>query len=91
MPVKARKVPMRMCVVCRTMKEKRELIRIVRGTDGTIAVDRKGKAPGRGAYVCLDRLCVERAQKTRQLERVFETRIPDGIYASLLEEISAGP
>ena len=89
MPQKVRKVPMRMCVGCREMKEKKELLRIVRGPEGEISFDRKGKAPGRGAYVCRSGACLELAVKRRQLERALETRIGEDVYARLAEEIHA--
>ena len=87
MSVKTRKVPMRMCVGCREMKEKRELIRIVRSAEGVLSVDMKGKAPGRGAYVCRSKACLERAVRQRQLERALECRIDETIFQRLAEEM----
>ncbi|MBR1408200.1 MAG: YlxR family protein [Clostridia bacterium] len=89
MPVKTRKVPMRMCVGCREMKEKRELLRVVRGPEGTISLDRKGKAPGRGAYICKSEACLAKAVKQKQLERALEARIDEEVYQRLAEEINA--
>ena len=80
---------MRMCVGCREMKEKRELLRIVKNAEGQISFDRVGKAPGRGAYVCKSKACLERAVKARQLERALETRIDEAVFAQLMEEIDA--
>ena len=80
---------MRMCVGCREMKEKRELLRIVKNAEGKISFDRVGKAPGRGAYVCKSKACLERAVKARQLERALETRIDEAVFAQLMEEIDA--
>ena len=88
--MKPRKIPMRMCVGCREMKEKRSLVRIVKNAEGVISVDRVGKAPGRGAYVCRSEECLARAVKQRQLERALETRIDEAVYAQLAEEIHAG-
>ena len=80
---------MRMCVGCREMKEKRSLLRVVKSPEGTISFDRVGKAPGRGAYVCKSKACLERAVKARQLERALETRIDEAVFAQLMEEIDA--
>lgn len=80
---------MRMCVGCREMKEKRSLLRVVKSPEGAISFDRVGKAPGRGAYVCKSKACLERAVKARQLERALETRIDEAVFAQLMEEIDA--
>jgi len=87
--MKTRKIPMRMCVGCREMKEKRSLLRVVKSPEGTISFDRVGKAPGRGAYVCKSKECFERAVKQRQLERALETRIDEAVFSQLMEEIDA--
>ena len=87
--MKKRKIPMRMCVGCREMKEKRSLLRVVKSPEGAISFDRVGKAPGRGAYVCKSKACLERAVKARRLERALETRIDEAVFAQLMEEIDA--
>ena len=87
--MKTRKIPMRMCVGCREMKEKRSLLRVVKSPEGAISFDRVGKAPGRGAYVCKSKACLDRAVKARQLERALETRIDEAVFAQLMEEIDA--
>ena len=87
--MKTRKIPMRMCVGCREMKEKRSLLRIVKSPEGAISFDRVGKAPGRGAYVCKSKECFEKAVKQRQLERALETRIDEAVFTQLMEEIDA--
>ena len=87
--MKTRKIPMRMCVGCREMKEKRSLLRVVKSPEGAISFDRVGKAPGRGAYVCKSKACLERAVKARQLERALETRIDEAVFVQLMEEIDA--
>ena len=87
--MKTRKIPMRMCVGCREMKEKRSLLRVVKSPEGAISFDRVGKAPGRGAYVCTSKECFERAVKQRQLERALETRIDEAVFSQLMEEIDA--
>ena len=68
--------PQRMCVVCRAMKDKTELIRVVRNKDGEFALDPSGKLPGRGAYVCREGDCVSRLEKVRGLERAFKGSVP---------------
>ena len=87
--MKTRNIPMRMCVGCREMKEKRSLLRVVKSPEGTISFDRVGKAPGRGAYVCKSKECFERAVKQRQLERALETRVDEAVFSQLMEEIDA--
>ena len=85
-----KKIPMRQCLGCREMKPKRELIRVVRSPEGAISLDFKGKASGRGAYVCPDMSCLKKAMKSKAIERAFETAIPDEIYAQLTEQMEAG-
>ena len=76
-----KKVPMRMCVGCRAMKPKRELLRVVVTKDGAVFVDEKGKANGRGAYVCMDADCLKRTEKSRALQRA-ELRMPAELFAA---------
>ena len=85
-----KKIPMRQCLGCREMKPKRELIRVVRSPEGNISLDFKGKASGRGAYVCPEPQCLKKAIKAKALERAFSTQIPPEIYASLEKEMEAG-
>ena len=87
--LKPRKIPLRMCVGCREMKPKKELLRVVRGKDGAVGLDLSGKAPGRGAYVCTDGNCLAKAQKSRQLDRALEHQIERQVYEQLTEEIAA--
>lgn len=82
-----KKIPMRMCTGCGEMKPKRELIRVVKSPEGEIALDRTGRLPGRGAYVCPDPECLKKARKTRRIERVFSSAIPDEIYDALEKEL----
>ena len=84
-----KKIPMRMCVGCREMHEKRELIRIVNSAEGMVSIDMRGKAPGRGAYICKKSDCLERAMKSRALERALEHRIEPDVYERLREELAA--
>ena len=76
-------LPQRTCIGCNTQKNKNELIRIVKNKEGTIFIDKTGKAQGRGAYLCNDIHCLEKAIKSKRLERVFETKIADEIYDNL--------
>jgi len=69
------------------MKPKRELIRVVRSPENEISLDFKGKAPGRGAYVCPNMDCLKKAIKSKALERAFNTKIPDEIYQQLEEQM----
>ena len=87
--MKTRKIPMRMCVGCREMKEKRSLLRVVKSPEGAISFDRVGKAPGRGAYICRSKECLDKAMKARQLERALETKIEQQVFGQLMEEIDA--
>ena len=87
---KVRKVPQRQCVGCREMKNKKDLIRVVRSPEGAISLDFKGKKPGRGAYVCPDAACLKRARKSRALERAFETAIPAEVYDQLEQQMEVG-
>jgi len=72
------------------MKEKRELVRIVRDPEGNISVDLTGKKSGRGAYICKDKKCLMKAQKAKRLERAFECQVPEEIYLRLEREITDG-
>ncbi|MCB7512894.1 MAG: YlxR family protein [Clostridiales bacterium] len=87
--LKPKKIPQRQCVGCRTMKNKRDLIRVVKSPAGEISLDFVGKKPGRGAYLCPDSACLTRARKTKALERAFETAIPAEIYDALLAQMEA--
>lgn len=82
MPTK-KKIPMRMCVGCREMKPKKELIRVVRNAEGAVNIDLIGKAPGRGAYLCKSAVCLERAVKSRALDRAFEQKVDAELYERL--------
>jgi predicted RNA-binding protein YlxR (DUF448 family) len=85
-----KKIPMRQCVGCREMKPKKELVRVVKSPQGEISVDFRGKAPGRGAYVCPNSDCLKKAIKSKALERGFDTAIPQEVYDRLLERMEAG-
>ena len=85
----AKKVPMRMCVGCREMKPKKELLRIVRSPEGEVSVDRTGKASGRGAYICASEECLNKAQKIKGLERALEHSVSAEVFDRLHSEIQA--
>ena len=78
-----KKQPQRTCMGCNQKKDKKELIRIVKNKDNEISIDKTGKKEGRGAYICDDVKCLEKLQKSKRLERVFEMQISQEIYESL--------
>lgn len=83
-----RKVPLRKCTGCQEMKSKKELIRIVRNDEGEFSLDSTGKKQGRGAYICPDIQCLEKAQKSKGLERSFKTSVPQDVYEELKKELA---
>jgi predicted RNA-binding protein YlxR (DUF448 family) len=72
---------------CRERKPKRELIRVVRGTDGTVSLDFGGKMNGRGAYVCPDPECLKKALRSKALDRSLEVTIPEEVIVRLEKEM----
>ena len=82
-----KKIPMRQCLGCREMKDKKALLRVVRSPEGAVSLDFTGKKPGRGAYVCPDPDCLKKARKSRALERAFETAVPAEVYGQLEEQM----
>ena len=82
-----KKIPQRQCMGCRERKAKRELIRVVRGTDGTVSLDFGGKANGRGAYLCPNPECLKKAQRSKALERSLEVPSPEEVYERLAREM----
>ena len=95
MPVKPKKIPMRMCVACREMKPKRDLMRLVRPPEdeeqgGKLLFDKRGKMPGRGAYLCRDYACLEKAIKAKALERTLQYGIDDELLRQLRRELEFG-
>lgn len=79
-----KKLPLRKCIGCNISKPKNELIRIVKNADG-IFVDKTSKLNGRGAYICNNSECLEKAVKTRGLEREFKQKIEQDVYNSINE------
>ena len=84
-----KKIPMRTCIGCNNAKPKKELIRIVKSSDGEVSIDFTGKKNGRGAYVCRDISCLEMAIKTKRLSRAFEMPIENAVYEKLKVEIES--
>ena len=84
---KQRKIPQRLCVGCRTMKDKKALVRVVKTPENAIVLDVPGKKSGRGAYVCPQMECLKKARKSRALERAFELAIPAEVYAALEQQM----
>ena len=82
-----RKIPQRMCAGCRQMKEKRDLIRIVRTPENEILIDPTGKKSGRGVYLCPDMKCLEQIEKSRRLEKSLNHPISNEIMEALREGI----
>lgn len=79
---------MRRCLGCMESKPKKELVRIVKNKEGEISLDKTGKKQGRGAYICGNIECLEKAMKTKRIEREFETEISEEIYALLRRDIN---
>ena len=97
--MKQRKQPLRKCTGCGEMKEKRELVRVVKAPDvkdeegniissGQVSLDTTGKKPGRGAYVCPCRECFEKARKARRFERALSCQIPEEIFNQMESELT---
>ena len=82
-----KKIPQRQCMGCRERKAKKEMIRVVRGTDGTVSLDFSGKLNGRGAYLCPDPECLKKARRAKSLERSLEVPIPEEVYDRLEKEM----
>ena len=78
-------IPMRMCIACRQMKPKNELIRVVKCGDAA-QIDDKGKKSGRGAYICKNEECIKAAKKRRALSKHFKTAVSDGFYDAVAEK-----
>ncbi len=96
--MRQKKIPVRKCIGCAEMKEKKQLVRVVKAPDvkddngeiiqrGEISVDLTGKKPGRGAYICGNPDCLAAARKAKRFERAFSCKIPDEIYDRLVDEL----
>ena len=84
-----KKIPQRQCMGCRERKAKKEMIRVVRGTDGNVSLDFSGKLNGRGAYICPLPECLKKARKAKSLDRSLEVPIPEEVYDRLEKEMEA--
>ncbi len=82
-----KKIPLRKCTGCGEMKPKRELVRVVKSPENEIFLDFTGKKNGRGAYVCRDAACLQKARKAKRIERSFACAIPDEIYEAMEREL----
>ena len=85
-----KKIPQRQCMGCRERKPKRDMIRVVRGTDGTVSLDFGGKKNGRGAYICPQMECLKKAIRSKAPDRSLEVTIPEDVYARLEKEMEGG-
>ena len=82
----AKKIPVRQCVGCGEMKNKKEMMRVLRTPEGETVLDKTGKKNGRGAYLCISKECLQKARKNKGLERSFKMSIPNEVYDSLEKE-----
>ena len=82
----AKKIPMRQCIGCGEMKSKKDLMRILKTAEGEITFDLTGRKNGRGAYLCFSKECLQKAIKTKGLERSFQMKIPAEVYEDLEKE-----
>ncbi|MCI9023803.1 MAG: YlxR family protein [Dorea sp.] len=82
-----KKIPVRRCVGCQEMKNKKEMIRVIRTKEGEFLLDATGKKNGRGAYICPSKECLGKAVKSKGLERSFKQAIPEEVYEALEKEM----
>lgn len=82
-----RKKPLRKCLGCNSMKDKKELIRVVKNNEDAFFIDQTGKMNGRGAYICPTQACLQQAIKNKGLEKSFKMQIPNEIYDALIKEL----
>ncbi len=82
-----KKIPLRKCTGCLQMKDKRELIRVVKTNEAEYKLDLSGKMAGRGAYICKNKECFEKAFKSKGLERSFKSAIPKEMYEKIRNEL----
>ena len=88
MGAKPRKLPLRKCTGCQEMKNKKELVRVVHSEESGISLDFTGKKAGRGAYICPNIACLDKAVKSKGLERSFKCAVPKDVYEALREELT---
>ncbi|MDD3204457.1 MAG: YlxR family protein [Lachnospiraceae bacterium] len=82
----SKKIPLRQCVGCGEMKNKKEMMRVLKTAENEIVLDVTGKKNGRGAYLCVSKDCLAKARKNKGLERSFKMSIPDQVYENLQKE-----
>ncbi len=82
-----KKIPMRRCVGCGADKPKKELVRVVRDKEHNLSVDATGKKPGRGAYLCKDTRCLEKAERKNSLGSSLKMQVPPALYQQLLQQL----
>ena len=85
--MKVKKIPMRMCVGCCEMREKKSLVRVIKTPEEEILLDLTGKKSGRGAYLCKSMECFDKAQKGRKLEKAFSCKVDAAVYEELKNEL----
>ncbi len=86
----AKKISLRQCVGCGEMKDKKEMMRVLKSAEGLVSLDMTGRKNGRGAYLCKNGACLSKARKNKGLDRSFKMRIPDEIYENLEKEFEEG-
>ncbi len=89
MAAQGKRIPLRKCTGCQEMKDKKEMIRILRTSEGEIVLDATGRKNGRGAYLCRSMECFEKAVKNRGIERSLKQKVPDETYENLKKEIES--
>ncbi len=87
--MKTKKIPLRMCLGCNEMKPKRDLIRIVKSSEGEVSLDFTGKKSGRGAYICRNADCFRKANKARRCEQSLSCKIDESVYEVMENELTA--
>ncbi len=85
--MKQKKIPLRKCLGCGESKPKKDLVRVVRSAEGEVSLDLTGKKSGRGAYICHNISCLQKAKKSKRIERALECAIPDDVYDSMEDEL----
>ena len=86
----SKKIPMRQCVGCGEMKNKKDMMRVLKTAEGSVVLDKTGRKNGRGAYLCMSRECLMKAVRNKGLERSLKMSIPQEIYKNLEEEFEEG-
>ena len=84
-----KKIPQRQCIGCREMKNKPDMIRVIRTPEGEIRIDATGRMNGRGAYICRSTDCLSKARKARRLEKSFSCKIEESVYEVMMNELGS--